>query len=117
MLSTVLFATIFAGMRPSGNSCGKETMKKTKIQVVLISALAGVMLSTVLILFDNALSGDDYGLWIILTIPAALVTSAFGANNPIVHNAYIVNGILFAITFAAIAAFWQFIMKGDNENK
>lgn len=83
--------------------------------MVFVSALSGAMLSTVLILLDNWWWGDDFGLSIILTIPAAWLRSSLGNQYPVVSNAYVVNAILSATIFAIIAVFWQFSIKGDNE--
>jgi hypothetical protein len=49
---------------------------------------------------------DTFG-WALM-IPTLIVKS-FTKEIP---NGYVVNGILGAITFASIAAFWEFVVKG-----
>jgi hypothetical protein len=101
--------------------------RKKKLIAVLMAAILGAVFSCGLILVVNR-GGEIWGhgqrgdigpaffqgLAIILSIPAVSLSPFL--DHTIFGNPYVVNGILSAFAFAAIAAFWQFIVKADKKN-
>lgn len=95
---------------------------RKKVFAIFKAAFVGAVFADALIVIANV----AYDIWgrghqgplkefvrsfgLLLAIPSALVS---GENRLV--SPYIVNGLLGALLFAAIAFFWQFLMKGDNE--
>lgn len=107
----------------------KNPKTKKKLRAVLMGAVLGAALFDLMILIENItyimwrhgyLSDywNEYstGIDFLLAIPSAFVASTIGFHGGLI-NEYFVNAFLGAIVFAVITFVWQFILKGNHENK
>lgn len=100
-------------------------VRTKKISIVLIAAVCGAAFFDAMIVAANVMyhvwgKGQPAGakkdfvasLGLILSLPSAVLTSSDGK----MPNPYIVNGLIGAIVFAALAAFWLLFKNTPKEN-
>jgi len=103
---------------------GKQILKKRSL-AILRAAIYG----SVSFVGLNFAANAAYGMWgrdrglmsdlascfgFVLTLPSALLSGAVGHKGGLM-NEHLVNGVLGALLFAIIAAFWQFVVKSYEE--
>jgi hypothetical protein len=101
-----------------------DTLRKRR-RFVLLGAIFGAVFVDALMLATGLLYELVYkakpasfakdflvSLDMLLLMPAVMLSPVGGA----ITNAYVVNAVLGALTFGAIAAVWQFIIKAKYEN-
>jgi hypothetical protein len=103
-----------------------QALLRKRLLQIMLAALCGAACCDLLIVADNltdwmwrhghlSKGADDFfvGLAWMLALPAAAVTPP-GRE---LANPYLVDGILGALVFGGIAAFWNFAVKGGFTNR
>jgi hypothetical protein len=93
----------------------KKTHLRKTFRATIYGGILGVVVSTAMILITDW-TNDSWGLGVFLAIPSMWLGAALGTQNPFVCNAYVINGILFAVGFVLIAAIWSFLMKDADQD-
>jgi len=96
---------------------------RKKLRVLFKAALLGVVFSLGLSLYvRNYFQGKNGIFWdLLFMIPTLILGSIIGIANTPQENSFvfmvIANVLVITFTFIAFAFFWQFIVKGNHENK
>lgn len=103
----------------------KKPNVRVKLRAMLIATLLGGLLFASLSLAAVMQSSHDEGSYVI-GIPLGIIIEGTGLGKWLLHqpsdllvnlSVVLVNGLLGAFLFAVPVGFWQFIVKGDHENK
>src|ERR1051326_3813797 len=104
----------------------QKNILRKKFLAVLKAAIWGAVIFDSIIVLANVLESmgergypvgplraifNDLGWMLIIAV------SLMTPEGQPMANAYVVDGILGALVFSAVAAFWQFILKGNNEKQ